>query len=156
FDEAIAAYRRAEQHHRLAFAPAPASFEVRSSLSAYLMNLADTRRGVGQPAEAAAAAVGRPAPWANKPPQPFAASSELALCIPLVAKGRTDLTEAERAERRHYADLAMETLRQAVRAGYKDASRLRSMPDLFFLRRRDDFQALLRDLAFPTRPFARP
>jgi hypothetical protein len=50
----------------------------------------------------------------------------------------------------------METLRQAVTAGYQKASRIAKDPDLAPLRDRDDFQGLLAqmfDRSFPRDPF---
>jgi tetratricopeptide (TPR) repeat protein len=45
-----------------------------------------------------------------------------------------------------YADRAMELLRQAVKAGYKDAARMKQDTDLDPLRGRDDFKMLLVEL----------
>jgi serine/threonine protein kinase len=50
---------------------------------------------------------------------------------------------------------AMEMLRKAVAAGYRDVAWMRRDPDLDPLRPRADFQALLLDLAFPAYPFTR-
>jgi eukaryotic-like serine/threonine-protein kinase len=58
-------------------------------------------------------------------------------------------------DRRTELDLAMETLRRAVAAGYRSASWLQRDPDLDPLRSRPDFKPLLMDLAMPAAPFAR-
>jgi serine/threonine-protein kinase len=58
-------------------------------------------------------------------------------------------------EGRAEADRAMDWLRQAVAAGYRKLTFLRTDPDLDPLRSRPDFQLLLMDLAFPDDPFAR-
>jgi serine/threonine-protein kinase len=50
---------------------------------------------------------------------------------------------------------AMEMLRRAVAAGYRDVAWMRRDPDLDPLRPRADFQVLLLDLAFPADPFTR-
>jgi hypothetical protein len=50
---------------------------------------------------------------------------------------------------------AMEMLRRAVAAGYRDLAWMRRDPDLEPLRELPDFQFLMLDLAFPTQPFAR-
>jgi tetratricopeptide (TPR) repeat protein len=49
---------------------------------------------------------------------------------------------------------AMEMLRQAVAAGYRDVAWMQRDPDLDPLRPRADFQLFLLDLAFPANPFA--
>jgi serine/threonine-protein kinase len=59
------------------------------------------------------------------------------------------------AEGRAEADLSMERLRQAVAAGYRKITFLRTDRDLDPLRSRPDFQLLMMDLEFPDEPFAR-
>jgi tetratricopeptide (TPR) repeat protein len=49
---------------------------------------------------------------------------------------------------------AMEMLRRAVAAGYRDVAWMRRDPDLDPLHSRFDFQLLMMDLAFPAEPFA--
>jgi hypothetical protein len=48
----------------------------------------------------------------------------------------------------------MKALQQAVDAGYRDLSNLRTDTDLEPIRSRSDFQLLLMDLAMPKNPFA--
>jgi hypothetical protein len=50
---------------------------------------------------------------------------------------------------------AMDALRRAMAAGYRDVQWMRRDPDLDPLRSRPEFQALLLDLTFPEDPFAR-
>jgi serine/threonine-protein kinase len=50
---------------------------------------------------------------------------------------------------------AMDVLRRAVAAGYRDVNWMRRDPDLDPLRSRPEFQVLLLDLTFPDDPFAR-
>jgi tetratricopeptide (TPR) repeat protein len=50
---------------------------------------------------------------------------------------------------------AMELLRRAIAAGYRDGGRMRRDPDLDPLRPRPDFQLMMMDLAFPIDPFPR-
>ena len=54
------------------------------------------------------------------------------------------------------ADKAMETLRRAVAAGWRDRTHMRVDTDLDPIRSRPDFQVLALDLAMPDKPFARP
>jgi tetratricopeptide (TPR) repeat protein len=75
----------------------------------------------------------------------------LALRIPPTTASRTS---REVEESRRYGDQAMTSLRRSVAGGFKTFEIYRSTPDLEPLRDREDFQALLMDLAFPTDPFA--
>jgi serine/threonine-protein kinase len=59
------------------------------------------------------------------------------------------------ARQRRDADLAVDTLRQAIRRGWAYADVMRTDPDFQSISRRPDFQALLLDLALPANPFAR-
>ncbi len=58
------------------------------------------------------------------------------------------------SEREAYAVRAMATLRRAVAAGFRDLNTFRNDEYLDPLRSRDDFQALLLDVALPDQPFA--
>ena len=75
------------------------------------------------------------------------------LCIPLLRRGATPdgraLPSAEAM-----ADRAMDAFRHAVASGMLPLEHLRRDPDLDPLRDREDFQAILMDLAFPDDPFA--
>jgi hypothetical protein len=71
-----------------------------------------------------------------------------ALCVPL--------TRGE--QQQALATEAVQTLREAVAAGWNDAAKTRRDPDLAPLRDRDDFRLLLAklfDRGFPADPFAR-
>jgi hypothetical protein len=64
----------------------------------------------------------------------------------LYGKGKKDLGEEEQAGRARCADLAMQTLRQAVSRGFKDVGRLQKDRELDLLRSRDDFCKLVGEL----------
>ena len=51
------------------------------------------------------------------------------------------------------ADKAMKSLRRAVAAGWQRAGHMRADTDLDPIRSRPDFQLLMMDLVFPTKPF---
>ena len=57
-------------------------------------------------------------------------------------------------EGRQSADRAMDNLRRAVAAGYRNVGLMQTDTDLDPLRDRADFRALMMDLVFPTKPFA--
>jgi hypothetical protein len=59
---------------------------------------------------------------------------------------------AGKSDYRWHNDRAMEALRRAVAAGFKDIAHMRRDTDLDPLRTRPDFQALMMDLAFPADP----
>ena len=74
---------------------------------------------------------------------------ELALCVRLVGTDNKsgDLSADEQAGRQTYADLALETLREAVSAGFDDAQKLREQPDLIPIRDLSAFQEIMKEVA---------
>ena len=101
---------------------------------------------LGQPAEAAATSRERKQLWPGQPAELYQVACELAQCVPLVGKAKTQLTAAEEAERRRYAAEAIQTLRQAVDSGFKEVEQLRTAPELNSLRSHADFQKLQQEL----------
>jgi serine/threonine protein kinase/tetratricopeptide (TPR) repeat protein len=71
-----------------------------------------------------------------------------AVSIPVVggSKDARELTDAEKAERRHLGDEAMKALRQAADGGWLNLEHWKKDEDLDALRRRDDFKKLIADL----------
>jgi hypothetical protein len=53
-----------------------------------------------------------------------------------------------------WSERAMEWLRRAVAAGYRNVALMRTDPDLDSVRSRTDFQSLLMDLTIPDNPLA--
>jgi serine/threonine protein kinase/tetratricopeptide (TPR) repeat protein len=111
---------------------------------------ARARRDLGRPEEALRAARTALAAWdprlAERPERLVELAGARALCAALVGEGRTELTEAEAAERRRLEDQAVEALHTAVAKGFRDVRVLKCDFDLDPLRRREDFGALVRDL----------
>jgi tetratricopeptide (TPR) repeat protein len=70
------------------------------------------------------------------------------------APGGPPATPEGRAARQALADRAVETLRRAIVAGYRDVTWFLTDVDFSELRTRDDFQALINDMVFPADPFA--
>jgi serine/threonine-protein kinase len=145
-DEALKAYQEAITHQRIAFDKAPQVASYRQFLSKHYWHLAGVQRHQGRPAEAAAAIREFQELWPRDPDQLYSAASGWAQCVPLVGGRKSDLTAAEQAERRQYADEALSALRQAIAHGYKDLDHLKNDKDLDCLRARKDFQQLTQDL----------
>jgi serine/threonine-protein kinase len=133
----------------------PNVIQWQSELALDLGYVASAGRKVGRTAEAVASLRRAVAIWtrlASRTPHDLynlaCAHGNLA---DLAAESGSGMTAAEgRAE----ADRAMESLRQAVAAGYRNLTVMRTDSDLDPLRSRDDFQALMMDLAMPEDPFA--
>jgi serine/threonine-protein kinase len=144
--DALTRYQQAIEHQRFALNRAPEVFQYRSYLSNHYVNRFCLYRELNRPAESAADALEVLNLWPKNPEREFRCSVDLALCIPLVGKGKTELNEEERAERCRYEDEAMKAIKQAVANGFKDADRLRKAPELEPLRQRADFKELLAQL----------
>ena len=82
----------------------------------------------------------------------FQLAALYAFSADLLVRARVDSAAEE--DLPPYADRAMDRLRDAMAAGFTDAGRIRSDPELEPLKTRADFQMLLMDLAFPRVPFA--
>jgi len=152
----VSAYRQAIEEKRHALTAGPKTKVRLHSLGNHYLDLADAERALGQPAEAAATLWEHRQLWDDDPAGLYRLACGLALGIPLVARGQPGPAHEARAERENYADRAMDALRQAVAAGFRDVARIRRDADLGPLRGRDDFQALVAGLAFPRDPFAQP
>jgi serine/threonine protein kinase/tetratricopeptide (TPR) repeat protein len=104
-------------------------------------------RATGRPADAAAAALECRKISTGDAYALYEAARELLLCAALPV--------VEGSERRHYEDLALETLRQAQARGFADLGRLRSDAVLAPLRDRQEFQAVVKEIeakASPAKP----
>jgi tetratricopeptide (TPR) repeat protein len=151
--DSVSAFQKAISYQKRAFTKAPQFREYRRSLSILQFDLAKMQRFLKHPSEAAAATLDRQKLWPNNPGELYNAACELAQCVPLVGPEKGELTREQQAEQRRYSDLAMEALRQSVKAGFKDAAHASKDPDLDPLRSRQDFGTLLMDMAFPADPF---
>jgi serine/threonine protein kinase/tetratricopeptide (TPR) repeat protein len=154
--EALSAYRQGIENTRRVVAEGPTLKNPHRLLRHHYLGLADAQRRLGRTDEAAATLLGHPELWDGDPGDLYDLACGLSLCITAAAASRADPTPEQRAERRTYADRAMDALRRAVAAGFHDATRMSQDADLRPLRGRDDFRALIGDLAFPIDPFARP
>jgi serine/threonine-protein kinase len=130
---------------RAAFADAPHVTAKRTALGKAFSALAEVQRKAGRPADAAATTLESAGLWPGLSDELYNAACRLALCVPLVGDG-PGLTAAQQAERRRYADQAMDMLRRAARAGFNDVAQTRANADLNALRDRADYQELLEEM----------
>jgi tetratricopeptide (TPR) repeat protein len=137
----------AVRHQRVALRASPRNSRYRQSLSLDLSNLARTHLALRTPAEAAESARELVAVTPGDPETLYTGSCFLARCAPLAEKP---------SDASCYADESFTLLKQAVIAGWKNALRIATDPELAALRGRDDFKLLLMDLDFPAEPFTRP
>jgi serine/threonine-protein kinase len=143
-EEAMATLQQAINHQRLAFAKAPEA--SRQWLSNHYQVLAAVARDLGRPAPAVAASQARAKLWSRNASELYNTACEVALCVPLVGKGKPDLTAAEQTQRRQYIEQALILLRQAVGQGYHDVHHLKKDPDLASLHSQQGFWQLVAEL----------
>jgi serine/threonine-protein kinase len=137
---------QALDHHQAALRANPNHPGYRSSYRTNRWALADTLVRLGDHATAAEASAQFAQAAVDRPTDLYNAACYLANCVPLAEKD-SNLPEAKRQElARSYADRALDTLRQALKSGYKDLANMKKDPDLDPLRQRADFQKLLQDL----------
>jgi serine/threonine-protein kinase len=118
--------------------------------------MGDLQRGLGQPSEAARSF--RKARSYYRGKLGGADLYNLACLESLTSALAGDvgrLTPPERADVAGAADRAVDLVRRAIVAGYRDLVTMDADTDLDPIRSRPDFQSLMRDLAFPADPFAR-
>jgi serine/threonine-protein kinase len=152
-------FREAREHHRIAFSRAPDVVPYRRYFGEHYRLLAAAERRLGDPAGAAAAALERRDLWPEDPAELVGVARDLALCISIVDLASGGTIEGRSDGRRTYADLAVDTLRQAIASGFRDLALLHTDHDLEPIRPREDFRRLMVDLmdrVFPAQPFADP
>jgi tetratricopeptide (TPR) repeat protein len=141
-DDAVAALKRGAAHARAALESAPHIAAYRETLNANLGTLGEVERFYNHPDAAVAATLERRALWPDNAPELYRVAADLGRAAALAA-GR---------DRDRYADLTLETLRQARAAGFSDADRLRQDSAFDVLRGRNDFARLLDELVQQRRP----
>src|SRR5262249_46013824 len=117
-EEALATYKEAISLQRAALGAAHTE-SYRNLLNEHYLNLARLQRELGRHAAAAATTRLRQQLWPRDAEELLSVARELALCVPLVGKGKAE-TSADQAERKRYADQALDALRQAVANGFRD------------------------------------
>jgi len=154
--EAVSAYRQAIEHKNRVLAERTKTKSRLHSLGNHYIGLTEAERALGQHARAAATLLEQRQIWENDADGLYSLACGLAQCVPPAANGLAGSPQERQAECQRYVDLALEALRQAVAAGYRDAAHIWRDAELAPLRSRKEFHALVGDLAFPTDPFARP
>jgi serine/threonine-protein kinase len=148
--EAVVAIRQAIEQKRRVLAEGPRSKGRLRSLSNHYLELARAESTLGRGAEAATTLWENRETWAGNADGLYNLACGLALCIPIGVEPSPELGEQSRKN----GDRAMDVLRRAVDAGFRDLAHIRKDGDLVALRSRDDFQALLGNPAVPDDPFA--
>jgi eukaryotic-like serine/threonine-protein kinase len=141
-EEAIKTFEKALEHQKMAFARGPHSAEHRRFLGKVYGNLARAYRLARQPAAAVPLSLERRKLWPGNPTELYRIVRDFLLAA--------QLAEKDSADQRRYQDLALETIRLAVEAGYRDEKELRSNPELAVLRNRPEFERLLRTIRTPS------
>jgi serine/threonine-protein kinase len=154
--DALAAHRRAIDTLERLVQLDPATSEYQWELAHSLGYVAGLRKELRQPSDAVAAWRQAVAIYERVPTRRVIDLYNLACAHAglsgLAAEPSSRMTAHQgRAE----ADKAMEWLRRAVAAGYRNFGWMRVDADLDSLRPRSDFQLLMLDLAFPADPIAR-
>jgi len=90
--------------------------------------------------------IGETNPGGQKPFITYELACARALCSAVLGEGKAELTAAEQAAKRRYADQAIEALRQAVAEGWGNVAWMKKDRDLDALGDRADFRKLLAEL----------
>jgi serine/threonine-protein kinase len=133
-EDARSVTAQAAERMRQALDKAPREARYRHGLSGAYSRLAQLNWDVDRHDEAREATQKRLALYPSDPGELYGIACDLSLTA-----GR-----AQDETRRRIADLAVEALRRAVKAGFRDADRARTDGALDLLRSRDDFSELLR------------
>ena len=141
--DAVATSEQATAHLRRAFDKAPTATGVRAALSKGYMNLVGFKRQSGKPDEAAAVAQEQRKLWPGNADELFKVARELALAAESSGDGSTQPTAEQSAERRAIAQQAIETLQEAVAAGFNKLDELKSDPHFKILAGEPAFNQLL-------------
>ncbi len=142
-DDARAALRDGAEQYRLALDGAAADAPSRRALAGNLLWQAEQARKTGRLTDADTALTERRRLLREQPQELYATAREYAALALFATGGKTRPSPEEDAARRRYAALAVESLKQALAAGYKDLPGVRKDAALAPLRRLPEFNALL-------------
>src|SRR5262249_31800204 len=153
-EDAVPLFREAVDREVICLARDPKKFQYRRWLSLHYHNLCKSLRALGRKDDAVAVARTLFELLKQSPPEHrdqsmyYDQGCDMAQIVPLVGRGKKEeeLTAAERAERKQYADQAVEALRLALADGFCDLQLFRTDEDLDPLRGREDFRQLMAEL----------
>jgi hypothetical protein len=139
-DEAVATIERAVQLQRTAAQVAPDVAQFREFLDNHLLNYAKALQQAQRPNDAARASLERAKLWPADPERLFQGSVQVARAASQLG-ARLGLTQndAEIARDYDWAQEALELLRRAVEAGFRDHERIAEQPELAVVRQLPDF-----------------
>jgi serine/threonine protein kinase/tetratricopeptide (TPR) repeat protein len=165
-EEAISMLHEAIARERACLERDPKTAQYRDWLSKHYMNLGKSLRALGRKEDALAVSRTRFELLNQAPPEQrdvaihYHVACEMAQFVPMIgrAKPEADLTDAERAERKQYADRAVEEVRLALADGFSDIPLILKDEDLDPIRSRDDFKKLIAGLEkkSPAKPKKEP
>jgi tetratricopeptide (TPR) repeat protein len=149
-EAAAVALQQAIERQRVVVGVAPGVVEYSRSLSRQTARLGSLQRQLNQPA-ASLRSFKEARSVLEKLPRPDAGDLyELAVaravCSLLAAQGKTELSAADRTEQQKDNDLALEALRRAVAAGFRDLERFKADTELADLHSRPEYKTLLAEL----------
>ena len=110
---------------------------IRGRLGDHYQGLADSLRMLGRPIEAAEATRECRKLWPDDANELYKRATEFSLCA-AIAK--------DDAQKTSFALEAVDTLKKAIDAGWKDAKHLREDAELKSIRDRDDFKKLVESI----------
>jgi serine/threonine-protein kinase len=146
-DEALATYQRALDIREKLFKDNPGTPEYRSLLADLFLNRAEAELERKRPAEAMKSFRRAEELQAEVSKPTVDQIYNLACCQARLAAAASLANSGLTADQvRADSDKAMATLRRAVDAGFRDAAGMSKDTDLESLRKRDDFQALVREV----------
>ncbi len=141
-DDALPLLRDGAEQYRLELTgqPKPAG---RLSLASNLLRQSEVTRKTGQLAAAEMALAERRGLLQDQPQELYATAQEFAALALFATGGKTRPSDDDEAARRRYSGFAVETLKQAFAAGYKDVEGARKDAAFAPLRRLPEFNALV-------------
>ncbi len=141
-EEAERAFRAAIEHQRFALEHAPGLTTFRDFLSNHYSNLGELLRRQGRAQEAVDMALARKQLFPEDPERLFSVALELAAAVAAPSEhGRS--TSGDAGLPPEWIETLLDTLQEAVEAGFCDRERLGREPGLDFVRHRPEFVALL-------------
>src|SRR5205085_703661 len=145
-DEALTTLLQASEQLRAVLKAFPNYARSRRTLTAHYDVLAKMQRAVGKLDDAVATCLERAKLWPKGSQDLFKVAREVAETAGRVGKGKATLSAREQEQRDRYAEIAVDLLRQAVTAGFKNGKSLQKDAEFEALRSREDFQEIVAKL----------